>query len=720
MSNTYRSVYLTEGENPVFCYRSGMTVHEETLCCGLLISSGYNGAGYPLNVLTNCSTRIDPYAFAEASAFQLEIDGCGIERGLVYVDFKTEETESKTVATLTLDSTVKPVRLHVITEIDGTAMFTRRLVIENRSDKPQSISRLAILSGGLETLDLTPLSEDQKAEDVYSIGYFEQEIWCREGEFTWKPLGAETTVIDTRFGRERYRHPMLFLRNNLLGKIYFVQTAWTGGCRFAVDNFTRSEYRYASLSLSAEILGYKPLTVLEPHESYTTPAVHMGMVQGDLDDAVNEMHAHIRTSVLNRPETDPTPCLVGGGMGAEHDMSLETTKAFMRQLAEMGAEVFIIDAGWVCPPGREQEWWTHNGINVPDADRYPNGIGELRDYCHSLGMRFGMWVEIERLGPLAETRNQHPDWFSHNTYGAPTDGLIDLTVPEAAAWAEEELARIITEYGLDLLRIDYNVASNAVFTFRDLGTGIAEFQPLRHYDAVYRLYGNLKRRFPTVLFENCAGGGGRSDLGMMQNFHHTWVSDCQKMPHSLLITNGMTMALPPERVDRLFAGMGCHEFGTLAAHMRNTMLGHISLNVIAPAATEPNPIAMAFVKHSIEVYKSFIRPILPTCKVYHHTPDTHEIWKRGFYALEIAAPNGDRGALTAFTVTNAKESTFTVIPRGIDPTAVYRVTFDNHRATMLLGGYDLATNGIRISLPSALSSDLVLYERVEHDPPHKS
>jgi hypothetical protein len=71
-------------------------------------------------------------------------------------------------------------------------------------------------------------------------------------------------------------------------------------------------------------------------------------------------------------------------------------------------------------------------------------------------------------------------------------------------------------------------------------------------------------------------------------------------------------------------------------------------------------------------------------------------------------------------VTNAKESTFTVIPRGIDPTAVYRVTFDNHRATMLLGGYDLATNGIRVSLPSALSSELVLYERVEHAPPHKS
>ena len=719
MSNGYRSVYRPSGETPVFCYRTGLTVHEETLCQGVLVSGGYNGAGYPLNVLTNCPTRIDPQAFAESSVFQLEIDGCSVHHGLTLADFKVDETEDKTVATLTLDSTLKPIRLHVITELDGTAVFTRRLVLENLSDTPMSISRLAILGGALETMDLGPLF-DGNPEEIYTLGYFEQEIWGREGAFTWKPLPTETTVIDTRFGRERYRHPMVFLRNNLLGKIYVLQTAWSGGCRFAIDHFTREEYRYASLSLTAEISGYKPLTVLRPHETYETPAVHMGMVQGDLDDAVNEMHAHVRRSVLNRPEIDASACLVGAGMGAEHDMSVETSKAFMRQFAEMGAEIFIVDAGWACPPGKEQEWFTHNGINVPNADRYPNGIGELRDYCHSLGMKFAMWVEIERLGAFAEARGLHPEWLARDAFGNPTDGVIDLTVPEAAAWAEEELARIITEYGLDLLRVDYNVASSAVFTFRDLGTGISEFQPLRHYDAVYRLYQNLKRRFPHVIFENCAGGGGRTDLGMMQSFHHTWVSDCQKMPHSLLITNGMTMALPPERVDRLFAGMGCHEFGTLEAQMRNTMLGHMSLNVIAPAEVEPNPLAMDFVKHSVAIYKSFIRPMLPTCKIYHHTPDTREIGKNGFYALEIASPDGARGAVTAFAMTGAKASSFTLIPRGIDPTAVYRVTFDNCRTTMLLGGYDLATTGLRVSLPAPLSSELILFERFEQDSPTKS
>jgi len=57
-----------------------------------------------------------------------------------------------------------------------------------------------------------------------------------------------------------------------------------------------------------------------------------------------------------------------------------------------------------------------------------------------------------------------------------------------------------------------------------------------------------------VIFENCAGGGGRTDIGMVKRFGHTDVTDWQIAPRSFTITNGMTMALPPEYVDRLLGG----------------------------------------------------------------------------------------------------------------------------------------------------------------------
>lgn len=66
----------------------------------------------------------------------------------------------------------------------------------------------------------------------------------------------------------------------------------------------------------------------------------------------------------------------------------------------------------------------------------------------------------------------------------------------------------------------------------------------RHVQGYLGMYSRLRKRFPNVIFENCAGGGGRCDAGMIANFNHTWVSDNQVAPRSLLITNGMTPGNP--------------------------------------------------------------------------------------------------------------------------------------------------------------------------------
>ncbi len=224
------------------------------------------------------------------------------------------------------------------------------------------------------------------------------------------------------------------------------------------------------------------------------------------------------------------------------------------------------------------------------------------------------------------------------------------------------------------------------------------------------MYSSLKRRFPEVIFENCAGGGGRIDLGQVKAFNHTWVSDWQKPPRSVLITNGISMVLPPERVDRLFAGMECHTAGTLAFHMRNTMLGHMSLNVISPMDAVENEQSMEFIVHSVNVYKDFIRPILPNARIFHHTPETAECRKSGFCAIEIASSDRSCGAIGAFSLASAGESARVLVPRGIDPSKTYIITLDNSRASYERSGADLYQNGLRITLPGSMASELVLYK----------
>ena len=489
--------------------------------------------------------------------------------------------------------------------------------------------------------------------------------------------------------------------------IYSCQTAWSGGCRFSVDFNTTEERSLTSLAFKAEITSHKPITVIGAGETFITPEIHFGIICGSLDDAVNDMNAHTRKSVLNLPEADPAACLVGAGMGAEHTMSVEDSKDFMRQFASLGAEVFIVDAGWQCPPDRQTEWGNFNGINIPDPERYPDGLGELSDYCRSLGMKFGLWVDIENAGRFSDINKNNPDWRGSDIFGNRSANYLDMSNPEVAAWAENELARIITEYKLDLLRVDHNISHRDYFSIRDTD-GIPECVSVKHINAVYKMYENLKKRFPDVIFENCAGGGARTDLGMMKNFNHTWVSDCQRAPHSVMITNGMTLALPPERVDRLFAGMGCHEHGSLDFHMRNTMLTHMTLNVIAPAGAQINGVQADFVRHSVGIYKNFIKGFLPEAKIYHHTPEAAHKPEDGCI-LEIASPDCRKGAIGIFSLSD-KKTDFTVVPKGINAGMNYKITLDNSGAEFTVSGYELMTNGVKIKIPSALSSELILFK----------
>ena len=710
MSNSYFDIYYHNNKNKHrFCFRSGEMVYEEVFEDGALVSCGYNASGYPLNVLKNCPTYINRKRYAEPFPFKLELDGQSVNFGLDFVDFKTDKADESITAVLTLKSTIKPVIIKLFTLLDGTQMFSRWIEIENLSEEPLKINKLSVISGALESMDYSDCNTDKDIDEFYSTGYFYDDRWGNEGLFKWNTLYPGTVSVDGRFTRNRFRHPLLFIRNNLLGKMWFAQLGWSGGYSFKVDYNAKKHESDTHLSFEAEITGYNPIYIIGAKESFVSPAVYMGLVHGNLDDAVNEMHAHIRNSVLNLPEADGSQALINCGMGAEHRMSVEESKAFIDQFAEMGGEIFTIDAGWECPPDEQMEWPRYNGRNIPDTDRYPNGIKELRDYTHSKGLKFGLWVDIESVGEKCKIHDEHPEWRPLNIFGERNQKFLDMSNPEVSKWAENELARIIEEYELDLLRVDHNVDFTEYFCMRDTGYGVPECVCAKHNQAVYRMYERLKKRFPNVIFENCAGGGGRTDLGMMKSFNHTWVSDWQKMPRSAMITNGMTMALPPERVDRLFAGMGCHTLGSFDSHLRNTMLGHISLNVISPAGAEINQKQLAFVRHSTDIYKSFIRPFLAKSKIFHHTPDLTDT---EFSILEVASPDKTKGAITVITLCSSKEKTVTVKPKGIDVSKNYKVTLDNDGESFIASGKELKHNGIVVNITASLSSELVMYEEV--------
>ncbi|MBQ7923484.1 MAG: alpha-galactosidase [Clostridia bacterium] len=709
-SSTYVNVFTRNMPEPVYSYRSGLTVYEERFLEGMLIPGGWNASGYPLNVLSNYPTFVS--RSSDPSVFHVAIDGESVDYRLSVKDFAVIEKENGAKETvLTLTSDFKPVEIVVHTLLDGTAMFVRWLEIRNLSDKPMAVSRLSVFCGVVETVrEIRQYGTHTVPEGMYELGYFENAAWGNEGDMVWKNLPYDKTSFAGRFNRHRFRHPAFFLKNKVTGMLFFGQMAYSGAYEFSFDYMANRNSSDVSMNIDMAVDGVQPLYLIDAGAVFVSPQVHIGAIFGTLDDAVNISYDHIRRSVLNMPEASGEACYVVSGMGAEHDMTVETTKRFMEQMAEVGAEVFIVDAGWYCPPGKEGEWYPCAGDWHPDPERYPNGIREIRDHAKKLGLKFGMWMEAERLGDFSESYKAHPEWSTFDMGGNSSCGLLDFTNTEAAAWAESEIARIITENELDLFRIDYN---NATVTSHFVKNGERqEYTLLKHYEGVCAMYERLKKRFPNVLFENCAGGGGRTDLGLLRSMNHTWVSDWQKAPRSLYITMGMTLVLPPERVDRLVGGMGCHAFASLDFQMRNVMLGHITLNVFSPAAAEYNPEQLAFIRHSVDIYKNFIRTFLPDSHMYHHNESIPTAEKEGFCALELVAADKTKAAMTIFSLPGAESRCINVVPKGLDTGKTYRVTFDNTGAVTAMTGYELLTNGIRTVL-AAMTSELVLFEEVK-------
>lgn len=268
---------------------------------------------------------------------------------------------------------------------------------------------------------------------------------------------------------------------------------------------------------------------------------------------------------------------------------------------------------------------------------------------------------------------------------------------------------MISSNELEFFRLDYNV--DASIQGQNANNGYVEHYSWRYYDALYAIYDRLRARFPDVVFENCAGGGGRSDIGMVRRFAHTWVTDWQIAPRAFSITNGMTMVLPPEYVDRLLGeGQNGHTTAELDFQARLLLFARPTVGYLSPFPAVRNPQQIERVRHMVELYKSFVRPFMASGRIYHHTPEVASPEPLGWGTLEMASNERDRGIAGIFQLAAPAGSEFKFIPRGLDVSRRYRVTFDNCGASCSMEGWALTQQGIVIRLEGALTSELLIFQ----------
>ncbi|MBS1851618.1 MAG: alpha-galactosidase [Acidobacteria bacterium] len=704
----WSDVVLVEGPEPTISYRTGWVVYEESLSKGQFVGRGWNGAGF----INYYDGRVNPSEYAAPEAFQVEIDGQRLVNNWKWAGLKKTASDGGNLhVVITLEHTVRPVTVRVHTKLDGTAVLTRWLEITNRSQEPAALAVANSWSGVLRKTEHWKSHLEGTDSPLYSLGYFKGTQWGEEGDFHWHDLPAARYRMDGRVRRGRYRQPMFLLRNNALGELFIGQLAWTGGYSFDFDldvEMGSITDGAAGLTFSAGPDGNAPLRVLAAGETVSSPEMHLGLVFGDLDEAVQAMHTHLRKSVL-RPQFRNQAAWVESGIGPEVEITADQVEHAIDVAAQGGAEVFFIDASWYAAPGGN--WWTTVGNWDVSRERFPQGLKPFRDRTHAAGMLWGLWMDAERVGEDSRVAKEHPDWLAMNYNGErKIGGLLDLTNPAAAKWMEEQINRVIEENELDFFRLDYNTdPGRGITSVRD---GYVENGYWRYYDTLYGIYDRLRAKFPNVIFENCAGGGGRTDIGMVSRFGHTDVTDWQIAPRSFTITNGMTMALPPEYVDRLLGGQNGQTTAEFNFQARLLLFMQPKFGFLYPSYAQPNPWFMRSIKRWTDLYKNFVRPFMSTSRIYHHTPEVSGVNPHGWGVIELASEDRSKGICGLFQLSAPTQPEYVLRLRGLDVSKRYRVTFDNSEQTSMVDGFTLMEQGITVRLPGALTSELLIVEAV--------
>ena len=439
-----------------------------------------------------------------------------------------------------------------------------------------------------------------------------------------------------------------------------------------------------------------PITIV-PGEALELPAVAFTVTGGDLDDAANALHRYQRQFVVPRnPANDPPLVQFNSWYPFPGKMHIADMKRCADIAAKIGAEVFVLDAGWY----NKVDWCHELGDWQPDRNAFPKGTAELAEYVHSRGMKFGIWMEIECLGDQSEMIKRHADWcLKCNGQAVKQDVRYQLNFGKAEVrqWALAEMDRIVREHGLDWVKIDYNIDIGEQFDADD-GTRPGDVH-YRHVRGYYAWLDELRQSHPRLVVENCSSGGLRFDLGIIAHTHTTWLSDRTLPKPSVQLAYGSTLEFTPQVCNHWMVGDDEAGHVSLANPpgwwqfmFRVPMNGQYGISSRVFDWNEP---LIKSAAENVALYKR-IRATIAAGDCYHLTsPPAHENPK-GWMALQYVAPGSKRSVVMAYRL-GESQPTQTFRLRGLVPQSSYRVRLDGE-AKGRLSGAQLAVEGFAISL----------------------
>jgi alpha-galactosidase len=301
---------------------------------------------------------------------------------------------------------------------------------------------------------------------------------------------------------------------------------------------------------------------LEPGEVFETPECVLAYSFEGLGGLSRRLHRFVNQRIVRGPWRDKVrPALInsweGIYFGVDHSKMIKLAK----EAKDLGLDLVVLDDGWF---GKRLDDTTSLGDWDENLEKFPKGISGLAQEIHALGMKFGLWFEPEAISPKSKLYEAHPDW-ALKVAGRPASTsrnqyMLDMSRAEVVDHIFERMSHYIGQAKLDYVKWDFNRPLWEVGGAGQPGDRQAEISH-RCMLGSYALMRRLQERFPDLLVEGCAGGGGRYDYGQLCFHPQFWASDNTDGHDRIFIQYGSSYFLPPSTMGSHLSTVPNHTTG---------------------------------------------------------------------------------------------------------------------------------------------------------------
>ena len=350
--------------------------------------------------------------------------------------------------------------------------------------------------------------------------------WGREMNRHTAALPVGKLVLESRTGCSSNRVNPFFMvhspdANEASGSVYGFNLIYSGNHYAAAEVNAYGKTRIVS-GIQPE--GFRWL--LEKDGRFETPEAVMTYSENGFTGQSQNMHRFVRSHIVRGVWRDrPRPVLLNSWEACYFNINEKSLVSMARSANDLGVELLVMDDGWF---GERDNDRCSLGDWTPSVKKLPGGLRSLAEKIIAEGLKFGIWVEPEMVNTDSRLYRKHPDWAmaipgKRHSEGR-TQRVLDLANPEVQDFLIQKMSEVFSSAPVSYVKWDMNRIFSDVYSPYLPAERQGETAH-RYIMGLHRVADTLAKSFPDILFEGCASGGNRFDLGMLCWFPQIWGSD---------------------------------------------------------------------------------------------------------------------------------------------------------------------------------------------------